>query len=140
MEFTPASIARFAAIITAGLLGIVVLFQLALALGAPWGQAAYGGQKAELPAPFRAASVVAILVWTAVILMLLRRSGIRVWAPVPDSWLPVLIWLVVALLAIGVVGNAITPSAVERAIWLPVTALCLAGTVTVAITARAIDS
>jgi hypothetical protein len=55
--------------------------------------------------------------------------------PLPDSWLPVVVWVVVGLLVIAVVMNAITPSPLERAIWLPFSLLVLASTLTVAIAA-----
>mgnify|MGYP001286134683 CR=1 FL=1 len=119
------------------LFALLILFQLALALGAPWGRAAYGGQHAGvIPTQFRIASVVAIVVWTGVALLVARRAGFEVWSPLPVSWLPVVIWIIVGLLVIAVIMNAITPSALERAIWLPFSLLALASTVTVAITAR----
>ncbi|QEO09132.1 hypothetical protein [Protaetiibacter larvae] len=135
MSIDPALIARIAAIAAAVLFAGLVLFQLALALGAPWGRAAYGGQTAELSVPLRVTSAVAAVIWTGVTLAVLRRAGFEVWAPVPSSWLPVVIWVVVGLAAIAVVMNAITPSALERAIWLPVAIVLLASTTTVALAA-----
>lgn len=67
---------------------------------------------------------------------MLRRAGIGVWAPLPAAALPVAVWVVVALLAVAVVLNALTPSAIERAIWLPVSLLLLGSTLAVALTAR----
>lgn len=136
MALDPSSVARIAAIVALALFAVLVLFQLALAVGVPWGRAAYGGQSAVLPARFRIASAVAVVVWAGIALVVARRGGLPVWAPLPTSWLPVVVWIVVALLVVAVVMNAITPSAVERAIWLPFTLLLLASTVTVAITAR----
>ena len=85
---------------------------------------------------FRIASAVAMVVWTALAVVVARRGGLPLWAPAPDSWLPVLTWIVVGLLVVAVIMNAITPSALERAIWLPFTVVLLAATTTVAITAR----
>ncbi|WP_309713949.1 hypothetical protein [Pseudolysinimonas sp.] len=114
----------------------LVAFQVALAAGAPWGRAAYGGQTpGVLPARLRISSVVGAVVWTGVALAVARYGGIPVWAPLPDAWLPVAIWVIVGLLAIGVALNTITRSAVERAIWLPVTLVLLAATLVVALTA-----
>lgn len=133
----PAALTRVAAIVAIVLFALLIVFQLALALGVPWGRAAYGGQHAgALPVQFRIASVVAVVVWTGVALVVARRAGLAVWSPLPVSWLPVVIWIVVGLLAIAVIMNAITPSALERAIWLPFSLLALASTLTVAITAR----
>jgi hypothetical protein len=67
---------------------------------------------------------VQIAVLGAVALIILARGGLA--AP---GWLRAsrpLAWLIVALLAIGVVLNLVTPSAMERLIWAPVaTALFL---------------
>ncbi|PZQ87444.1 MAG: hypothetical protein DI534_14645 [Leifsonia xyli] len=136
MSLDPALIARVAAIVAAVLFVALVAFQLALALGAPWGRAAYGGQSAELPTALRVSSAVAVVVWSALALVVLRRAGVIGWSPLPDGWLPVAIWVVVALAAVAIVMNAITPSALERAIWLPFAILLFASTLTVALAAR----
>jgi len=133
----PTAITRVAAIIAIALFALLIVFQLALALGAPWGRAAYGGQQVGvLPTHLRIASVVAVIVWSAVALIVARRAGVAGWSPVPDSWLPVVVWIVVGLMVIAVIMNAITPSVLERAIWLPFSLVALAATLTVAITAR----
>jgi hypothetical protein len=130
----PALIA--AAIALVAFAGLVV-FQFALAAGAPWGRAAYGGQApGVLPRQFRISSAVAAVVWIGVALVVARHAGIPVWAPLPDAWLPVAIWVIVGLLAIAVVLNTITRSVVERAIWMPVTIVLFGSTLVVALTAR----
>jgi hypothetical protein len=130
----PAVIA--AAIALVAFAGLVV-FQFALAAGAPWGRAAYGGQApGVLPRQFRISSAVAAVVWIGVALVVARYAGIPVWAPLPDAWLPVAIWVIVGLLAIAVVLNTITRSVVERAIWMPVTIVLFGSTLVVALTAR----
>ncbi|GHF22142.1 hypothetical protein [Pseudolysinimonas yzui] len=133
----PTAITRVAATVALVLFALLIVFQLALALGAPWGRAAYGGQNTGvLPMQFRVASAVAVVVWAAIALVVARRAGLPVWSPLPVAWLPVVVWIVVGLLVVAVVMNAITPSGLERAIWLPFTLLLLASTLTVAITAR----
>ena len=58
----------------ATLLLIQVVFQLALAAGAPWGRAAWGGQNdGVLPVGFRVASGIAAVVWLWVLLVVLGR-------------------------------------------------------------------
>lgn len=113
-----------AAIAAAVLLGGLVVFQIGLALGAPWGRAAFGGYTDRPGVRLRAASGVAVVVWSGAVIVVLGRAGILT-APLPT----VLIWVVVALSALGIVANAITRSRLERAIWLPfsivVTALCV---------------
>lgn len=117
-------------VVTLALVG----FQLALAAGAPWGVAAYGGQhRGVLPTGLRIASAVAAPVWTGVGLVLLRRAGVGLWAPLPDAWLPVAVWVVAGLLVVSVVLNTITRSAVERAVALPAAVLLLAATVVIAL-------
>ena len=140
MSFDAASIARIAAIAVAVLLIGLVLFQIALAAGVPWGLAAYGGQSAELSSSLRIASGVAAVVWSAAALIVLRRGGVSGWAPLPDAWLGVVIWVLVGLFAVSVIMNAITPSALGRAIWLPVTVLRLVGTLIVAIASAGIPA
>ena len=123
-----------AAIAAAVLCGVNVAFQLALAAGAPWGRAAYGGQNpGVLPVRLRVSSVIGAVVSVLVALTVLRRAGLAVWAPVPDAWLPVAAWVVVGVFALSVLLNAITRSRVERAIWLPVTLVLLASSIVVAL-------
>lgn len=135
MSFEPAILARVAAIVAAVLFAGLALFQLALALGAPRGRAAYGGQSAELTPRLRVTSGVAAVVWSGVALVVLARAGFDIWAPLPASWLPAAIWVVVALMAVAVVMNAITRSVLERAIWLPVAIGLLGSTLVVALAA-----
>ncbi len=131
----PGALPTAAAIVAAALCVGIVAFQLALAGGAPWGRAAYGGQRAELPVRLRVSSAVAAVVWAGFALVVLRRVQLVGWAPLPDGWLPAAVWVGVALGAAAVVLNAITRSRVERAVWLPTSALLLAATVTLALTA-----
>ena len=130
------NIARRAAIVAAVLYVLIAAFQLALALGAPWGKAAFGGA-VEHPGPeLRASSVVAIVVWSAAALVILKRVGFSIWAPLPKRALPAAVWVLFALSVISVVLNAITPSALERAIWLPFSLVLTAAIATVALSSR----
>ena len=116
-----------AAILAVVLLGAVAVFQLALAFGAPWGVAAWGGRNpGVLPAPLRIASgVVGVVVYPAVIAAVLAAAGI-----IGDGWLPidgtVAMWVVAGLTGIGAVMNFASRSQPERR-WGPVAltiALC----------------
>ena len=116
-----------AAILGVILLGVVALFQAGLALGAPWGAAAWGGQNpGVLPRPLRIASgVAAILVYPLIGVILLASAGL-----IDAEWLPlqgtVVMWVLAILLGIGAVMNYISRSPRER-FWGPValtTALC----------------
>ena len=118
-------ILRTVTILAGALLLGVIAFQVALAAGVPWGRAAYGGGSAELAPAYRIASMVAVVVWTVVGLTVLRLGGFGLWTPIPDRYLSMAGWGIVGVLAISVVMNAITPSRIERAIWLPTTVLLL---------------
>jgi hypothetical protein len=113
------------------LTGVVVLFQVALVAGTPWGELTMGGAfPGQLPARMRfaaAGSAGLIILFGAIVA---ARAGLALmrWRRAA-SWL---IWLVVAYSVIGVVLNAVTPSPSERALWLPVTAVLAACALVVA--------
>jgi hypothetical protein len=130
------TIARRAAIGAAILYALITAFQLALAFGAPWGKAAFGGAVAQPGIELRVSSVVAVAIWSAAALIVLKRVGFGNWAPLPKRALPGAVWVLVALSAVSVVMNAITPSALERAIWLPFCLVLTAALVVVAVTSR----
>ena len=129
-------IARRAAIGAAVLYAVIVAFQLAIALGAPWGRAAFGGYVERPGMELRVASAVAIVVWSAAALIILKRVGIPVWAPLPRRALPAAVWVLACLAVFAILPNAITESPLERAIWLPYCLVQAALVVTVAVTSR----
>ena len=132
-------IGKIAALIAAALFAGLVLFQLALAFGAPWGRAAYGGFVEQPGTELRVESAIATIVWSVAGLTVLKRAGFAVWTPVPRRAVPVVVWAVVGLTALGIAPNVISPSALERAIWLPVVVAMTALTLTVAISSRRRD-
>ena len=110
---------RVAALVFSGLAGIVCVFQLALALGAPWGQFAMGGAfPGVFPPTMRVAAVVQIGVLALIALLVIARAGVLLpgWQCASRR----LIWVIVPFLGVGVVLNLITPSAMERLICAPV--------------------
>jgi hypothetical protein len=116
------------AIVTAG----VVAFQLALAAGAPWGAYAMGGAfPGRFPPPMRVAAAIQGVVLGLVALVVLATAGV-IDIPLVTS-LPWLIWAVVAVMALGVVLNAISRSAGERRLWVPVTLILLGTSLIVAV-------
>lgn len=127
------TIVRTAAIVLAALLFGLALFQLALAAGAPWGRAAFGGFTERPGTNLRVSAAVATLVWAAAALVVLRRAGLAVCAPLPTGWLPVAAWVIVGVLALSIVVNAVSPSVLERAIWIPFGVVATALAVTVAL-------
>ena len=109
-----------AAIIAVVLLAVVAVFQITLALGAPLGKAAWGGQQeAVLPGRFRIASAVAgVIIYPLIILLVMVSSNL-----VAADWLPrigsTVMWALAALFTIGALGNFASRSKIER-IWGPV--------------------
>jgi hypothetical protein len=121
----PASTAAIAAAV--GFLAIAA-FQLALALGAPLGRAAWGGAHERLPSRLRIASAVAVVIWMLAALVILQRGGVRVVALLEPAaqWGP---WILVGLLPLGAIMNFASSSRWERFGWGPLaailTVLCL---------------
>ena len=123
--------AQLAARVFAGLTAVVILFQLALAAGAPWGSYAMGGAfPGTYPPPMRVAALAQGAILGGVALIVLARAGLVLpgWRRV-SRWL---VWVVVVLLAVGVVLNLITPSGMERLIWAPVAVVLFLGGLRVA--------
>ena len=116
-------------VVTAG----VVLFQVALALGAPWGRYAMGGQfPGRFPPPMRVAAMIQAVLLVGLAAIVASEAGLL--ASDLARALPWLIWLPVAVSGIALVLNVITPSAGERMIWAPVTGLMLLASLVVALT------
>lgn len=115
-EHTLATTHAFSANVFTLLAGATALFQLALVGGAPWGHLTQGGRVAgTLPLPGRAIALVSAALLVGFIVAVRRRAragGLRRTT-----------WAVVAYCALGVVANAATRSAAERALWLPVVAI-----------------
>jgi len=109
-----------AAIVAVVLLGVIVVFQLALALGAPLGYAAWGGQHlGVLPRRLRIASgAAALVVYPLIILLVLASAGL-----IDADWLPgdgtIVMWFLAGLLALGALANFASRSPRER-VWGPV--------------------
>jgi hypothetical protein len=110
----------------------VVVFQVALALGAPWGRFAMGGAfPGTFPPPLRIAALVQAVVVAALAVVVLSAAGMVA----PDltltfPWLP---WVPVAFSAVALVLNAISRSAGERRLWVPVTLVMLISSLVVAL-------
>jgi len=117
-------IARVAAIIYAIVTFGVVAFQIALAAGAPWGAYAMGGASpGQFPPALRIVAIIQAVLLAGMAAVILARVGLVLpeWSRV-SHWL---VWIVVALTALSLALNLISPSAGERAIWLPTLSLLL---------------
>ena len=120
------------AVVFALVTGMVVAFQVALALGAPWGAYAMGGAfPGRMPPPLRVAALVQAALLTALAIIVLADAGVLDLALIDDlSWL---VWVPVVVSGIAVVLNASTRSAGERRIWLPVAVVLLLSSLGVAL-------
>jgi hypothetical protein len=123
-----------AALVFAAITAGVVAFQLALALGAPWGEYAMGGRApGRFPSAMRVAAVGQAVLLAVIAVVVL--SDARLVSPSFAEAFPWLIWFVVVFSAVSVVLNTLTPSARERRIWAPVTLVMLACSLIVAVAA-----
>jgi hypothetical protein len=100
------------------LLGVVVLFQLALAAGAPWGAAAYGGRVAQddgrLPTRYRVASAGTAVFLAGALWLILAAGAVISPTPLPERLLGVGVGALVGLFALNTVGNLAGRHPVER--------------------------
>ena len=102
---------------------LIAGFQVALALGAPWGRAAWGGaHEGRLPRNLRIASGFAAVFWVAAALVILARAGYD-FPPLPSGVARDGTWVLFGLSALGALMNLASRSKLERLIWSPVSAL-----------------
>lgn len=112
--------------------GFAVAFQVGLALGAPWGRFAMGGAyPGRFPPRLRVGALVQAAVLAILAVIVLAHAGLVL--PELSASYPWLIWLAVAFSGVSAVLNAITRSAGERRIWLPVAIVMLASSLLVAL-------
>lgn len=105
---------------TAGLLLGVGAFQIALAAGAPWGRAAFGGaHHGRLPTRLRRVSAVACVGYAGAAALVLSEVGSPRTRAAGFTGLT-------ALMCMGTLANGASRSPVERAIWTPVAGLTAA--------------
>jgi hypothetical protein len=130
VDLTDVLAAAFA-ILTAGVVG----FQLALAIGAPWGAYAMGGAvEGRFPPALRIAALIQAVVIAVIALGVLSVAGVAF--PGFATAFPWFAWVVVALSGLAVVLNSISRSAGERRIWVPISIVLLASSLVVALDMR----
>lgn len=128
-------IETLAAIVFALVAAGVIAFQLALALGAPWGAYAMGGAfPVRFPPAMRVAAVIQAAIIALLGLAVLSAAGLIL--PELATALPWLAWVAVAISGLGVALNAISRSAGERRIWVPVSIVMLAASLIVVLAPR----
>lgn len=125
-------ISAVAAVVFALVAAGVVAFQLALASGAPWGAYAMGGAfPGRFPPALRVLAVVQGALIAALAAGVLSAGGVA-FPGVADA-LPWIAWVAVAFSTLAVLLNAISRSAPERQIWVPVSLVLLVTSLLVAV-------
>lgn len=118
----------------AALLLLVLAFQVALILGAPWGRLTQGGGTAgALGASGRLVAAVSVVVLAVMASALLATTNVGPMRRAPHGVITTIVWITVIYSGLGVVMNAASPSWGETVIWVPVT---LAGFILSAIALR----
>ncbi|SHN44928.1 hypothetical protein [Cryptosporangium aurantiacum] len=108
---------RLATVLACGFL-VVSLFQVALALGAPFGAAAFGGADTGRLAPsLRLVSTFAAVFWILAALHALSRGGVI--SRFPRAGGRRLTWVLVGITALGTLMNLASSSPWERFGWAP---------------------
>ncbi len=109
------------------------LFQLALVLGAPMGEYAYGGQMpGKLPIRYRVSSAVSFVLLLAIAGHYLAQLGIvpKLLSPELNQWVN---WGLIGFAAAAAVMNNITKSAKEKRLWGSTTIAMLIAAIVVAL-------
>jgi hypothetical protein len=100
----------------------VVMFHLAMILGAPWGHLTQGGfHPGVLPLPQRMMAAASAVLTGGMAFVVLSHAGVLA----PRGWTRAVMWGVIVMSVLAVVMNLATPSAPERMIWAPVTLVML---------------
>ncbi len=117
---------KWAAIVAVVLLGIICIFQIALALGAPWGRLAWGGSNpGTLPVRLRVASAFAGLILYPSIILLVLSSADLIDVEIPGAGSTAM-WVLAVFFTLGAIANFVSRSKAER-VWGPLSlavALC----------------
>jgi hypothetical protein len=133
------SIAQVAATASAVLIGCVAASQLALALGAPYGDAVFGGKaptaSGVLTRPFRVLAVVQAVVLVLVGWILLARTALVSIPVLGAGSLTWTTWVILGFLVLNTVANFSAPHPIERWVMGSTTLALSALTLSIALTA-----
>lgn len=111
------------ALIAALLLALISIFQLALAAGAPWGAASWGGRHSGvLPKRLRLASAFAgLIVYPWIILLVVDAAQLLDLGLGDRDTRVVVLWVLTGLFSLGALANLASRSRIEK-LWAPVAA------------------
>lgn len=112
-----------AAYVATVILAVLSLFQLALAAGAPWGKASWGGAwEGVLPRGIRINSLVfGAFLYPLVILYMLDAGGVAEFDFLRAEG--IVLWVLVFFFVTGTITNAMSRSKIEKMIWTLPTAV-----------------
>ena len=127
-----AQVAAVAAII--GFFGLMC-FQILLALGFPYGQAAWGGKHIKLPSSLRIASLFSAGVFVVASLLILERAGI-ISVFRNSTVITIVVWILVAFFGLNTLSNLASKSKLEKRIMTPISLTLALLCFVVAITAN----
>lgn len=94
------------------LLTALIIFQLFLAAGKPWGEYAWGGQYRVLPNSFRVGSVVSSIILVYAMLVMLNGTGLVHFLPEKLTHDSLVVFFV--LFGLSALGNSVSKSEKER--------------------------
>jgi hypothetical protein len=114
--------ARVAAVAAATVFAGVAFFEVALALGAPLGHAAWGGAHAHLSMGQRIGSGAAVVVWAAAALIVLGRAGLWSFGR-RERLFHRGTWVLVGVSTVAALMNSASGSRWENVIFAPTAAL-----------------
>lgn len=101
------------------MLGVLAIFQIALAAGAPLGKYAWGGEHITLPLNLRLGAISAVLRYAFIAFIALDRSGTI--AVLPGEFSFWVMWLIVAHLGFSVMLSMLSKSKYEKMTLAPYT-------------------
>ena len=127
-------LADIAAIVYLVVSVIAIGFQLALALGAPWGEYAMGGRyPGVFPPMMRLLAVGQAVILGLLAFLVLSRAGLIV--PEATTEQPNVIWIAVLVSGASLWANLNSKSVKEKRTWVPVAAVMVISSAVVALTA-----
>lgn len=112
-------------------LALLSVFQCLLALGAPLGRLAWGGQHRVLPSRLRVGSACSIVLYVVFAALIADRAGLI--ELIPDVVSGVGTWFLAGYFLLGVVMNTMSRSVPERATMAPIAAVLAISCVLVAL-------
>jgi len=105
-------------IAVAGFFGLMC-FQILLALGFPYGKAAWGGKHVKLPPGLRVASLLSAGVFVVLSLVVLERADILTVFN-NSTAVTIVVWILVSFLLLNTLGNFTSKSKPEKRIMTPI--------------------